>query len=70
MADQPEVKIVRIRDAPQLSAVGGLQQFRAVDYMVGSHGPFTVMVPRAEFTAVKVKQLVDAEAREIVASLA
>lgn len=69
MADQPVVKIVRVRDAPQLSAVGGLTQFRAVDYMVGPHGPFTVTVPLAEFTAVKVKQLVDAEAREIVASL-
>lgn len=70
MTEPLKAQIIRVRDAPQLSAVGTVTQIRAVDYTVGQHGPFTVMIPLEEFTAEKAKAAVDAAAKEIIASLA
>ena len=69
MVDTLAIKIVRVRDTPTLSPVGGVQRQKSVDYMVGEHGPFTVTLDDDGFTAQKARAAVDAAAKEIKATL-
>lgn len=62
-------KIVRVRQASLLNPLGQPTARKAIDFMVGEHGPFTVYLLDDVFTAAAAKAAVDAAAKEIIATL-
>ena len=69
MAEQLVTKIVRVRDAPQLNMLGGVDSFKAVDFTVDGRDIHTVVIPTAEFTAEKARAKVEEQANIIRALL-
>jgi len=65
MADQLTPKVLRVRANPQLNPNGTVTARTTVDYMIGDHGPFSLTLTDAEFTAEKVKAAMDQRAAEL-----
>lgn len=65
MPEQFPTKIIRVRDAPQLNLMGGVDSFKAVDFTVDGRNIHTVVLPAAGFTAEKARAAVEAQASEI-----
>ncbi len=58
--------ITQIGQAPSFDrATTTFKQNHVVSYMVGTHGPFTLILPDAEFTSERVKQLLDQKTAEL-----
>lgn len=58
-------KVTRVRASPQLLPDGAVQSRMLVEYMVGTHGPFTLTLLAAEFTAARAQQEMEKVAAEI-----
>jgi hypothetical protein len=69
MADEYAVKIITIKAAPELTPAGTIKQRVRVDYLIGSHGPFTIVVDEADFTEAKVRAAIAAK-QEVIRALA
>lgn len=69
MAEQFPTKILRVRDAPRLNVMGGVERFKAVDFTVDGRNVHTVDIPEAEFTAEKARAKVEEQAKIIRALL-
>ncbi len=65
MADNLTTKILRVRDAPRLNVLGGVDRFKAVDFSVDGRNIHTVEIPESEFTAEKVRAKVEEQAKVI-----
>ncbi len=65
MANNLMTQILRVRDAPKLNVLGGVDRFKAVDFSVDGKNIHTVEIPEAEFTAEKVKAKVEEQAKVI-----
>ena len=65
MAEQFPTKILRVRDAPQLNMLGGVDRFKAIDFTVDSRNIHTVTMPEADFTAEKARAKVEEQAKVI-----
>lgn len=59
MAQQLEAKVIRVVEAPIIDLTGQVTERVQVQYVVGSFGPFSVTIPKPEFTAARVKQEMD-----------
>lgn len=64
MLDQ-DVKITRQFQDGRFDMSGKVDYYIRVDFMVGSHGPFTVKVPLDGFTQAKRDDAVNVFAREV-----
>jgi hypothetical protein len=62
MAEDMTTKIVRVREDPLLTAIGGVTRRYRVSYMLGAHGPYTTVMDAVGFTAEKAKAQIEAEA--------
>ena len=69
MAEQFPTKILRVRDAPQLNLLGGVDSFKAVDFTVDGQNIHTVTIPTADFTAEEARAKVEEQAKVIRALL-
>lgn len=69
MAEQFPTKILRVRDAPVLNLMGGVDRFKSVDFTVDGRNVHTVTIPEAEFTAEKARAKVEEQANIIRALL-
>jgi len=69
MVEQLVTKIMRVRDAPQLNMLGGVDAFKAIDFTVDGHDMHTVVISTAEFTAEKARAKVEEQASIIRALL-
>lgn len=58
-------KVTKVRASPVLLPDGTVQARMLVEYMVGAHGPFTLTLLAAEFTAARVQQEMEKVAAEI-----
>lgn len=65
MAEELKAQIVRVVENPLLLPTGGIERRIRVDYTVGSHGPFSLTLTAAEFSAARVKQDMDKMVAEI-----
>jgi len=65
MALASDVKVARVLEDSLLAVDGTVQRRVRVEFMVGTFGPFTVIVPRAEFSAERV----NAEIEKVAAPL-
>jgi hypothetical protein len=66
MAEPLKARIVRVRAAPLLSPIGGVEQRMAVDWTVDGSNLFTLYIPTAEFTAEKAGQAIEKAAAEVI----
>lgn len=69
MTNTLETRIVRITQDPLLTALGGVTQRWRLTFMLGAHGPYSVTVDAAGFTAEKGRQAVEKVAVELRALL-
>ena len=69
MAEPFPTKILRVRDAPQLNMLGGVDAFKAIDFTVDGRNIHTVVIPAAEFTAEKARAKIEEQANIIRALL-
>ena len=69
MAEQFPTKILRVRDAPRLSLLGGVDRFKAVDFTLDGQNIHTVTMPEADFTAEKARAKIEEQAKVIRALL-
>jgi hypothetical protein len=69
MPDDLKTKIVRVTDAPLLNPLGGITPRYRITYMLGEHGPYSIELPAAGFTAEKAKAAVEEAAAPIRALL-
>ena len=60
-----KAQVTRVLDAPVLLPTGGIERRIRVDYTVGPHGPFSLTMPAAQFTAAAVKTEMEKVAAEI-----
>jgi len=60
-----ETKIVDIVESTTLDERGNLVKVMVVSYKVGDLGPYTIEIPKVQFTHAKAKELVEKEAEEI-----
>jgi len=65
MADELKAQIVHVYENPLLLPTGGIERRIRVDYTVGTHGPFSISLLAADFTAVAVQQEMDKTVAEI-----
>ena len=65
MVEELKAQIVRVLENPVLLPTGGVERNIRVDYTVGTHGPFSLTLPAAEFSAVRVKAEMDKMVAEI-----
>jgi hypothetical protein len=65
MSVDVKAQVVRVLQAPVLLPTGQLDQQVRVDYTVGAHGPFSLTLKAAEFTAQRVQQEMEKVAAEI-----
>lgn len=65
MAVDLKPQVIRVSPSPLLTRTGGVTQRTSVEYMVGEHGPFTILLPDSEFSAAKVKELMEKKAVEL-----
>jgi hypothetical protein len=66
MAEPLKARIVRVRPAPLLTPLGGVEQRMAVDWTVDGSNLFTLYIPSAQFTADAARRAVDAAAAEVI----
>lgn len=66
MVEPLKAKIVRVRAAPLLTALGGVEQRLAVDWTVDGQNLFTLYIPSAQFTAELARQAVEKAAAEVI----
>jgi len=66
MQEELEVRIVGVREATRVTPEGRVELMMIVEYMVGPHGPFSVEIAKAEYTAQLARELVEKEARETI----
>lgn len=60
-----KAQVTRVLQAPVLLPTGIVDNRVRVDYTVGTHGPFTLSLPAAEFTAARVNTEMEKMAVEI-----
>ena len=60
-----EVKIIDIVESTTFDDRGTLEKIMLARYKVGNLGPFTVSMPKIQFSSQKIKELIDKEAEEI-----
>jgi len=65
MPEELKAQVTRVFESPLLLPTGGVEQRIRVDYMVGTHGPFSITLPAAEFSAARVKTEMEKTAGEI-----
>ncbi len=59
-------RIVRINQAPSFDqATTTFRQNHVVTFMIGDHGPFTLILPDEQFTSERTKQLLDAKTADL-----
>ena len=69
MANNLTTTVVRIVEDALLSAIGGVTRRYRITYMLGSHGPYSITMDVAEFTADKAKAAIEAAAAPLRALL-
>jgi len=65
MAPELSAVIVNVQEDPKLLPEGGVEPRLRIRFMVGTFGPFTLYMAKAEFTAEKARALVNKEAAEL-----
>jgi len=65
MVEELKAQIVRVYENPLLLPTGGLERRIRVDYTVGTHGPFSLILPAAQFTAAAAKVEMEKTVAEI-----
>lgn len=58
--------VTRITDETGITAQGTTQVNVRVDFMVGENGPFTLRIPKGEFSAERVNKDIEEFADEVV----
>lgn len=58
-------EIIAISEGVKLDRSGNFERTRIVQFRVGEHGPFQIEIPGSEFTEGRVRELLEAQAREI-----
>jgi hypothetical protein len=66
MATPPQPAISRIQQTTNFTSAGDPQISFVVSFKVGEHGPFSITIPAAEFTAVEALKRVNEFAATIV----
>jgi len=59
MATNLQATVSRVTTEVRIPVFGPAQRLMRVDYMVGTHGPFTLSIPAEQFTAARVKEEMD-----------
>ena len=59
-------KVTLITDETGITAQGATQTQVRIDFMVGENGPFTLRIPKAEFSAERVNKDLEKFADEVV----
>jgi hypothetical protein len=65
MSVDVKAQVARVMDASVPLPTGGIERKMRVDYMVGAHGPFTLILPAEQFNATAVKAEMDKMVAEI-----
>jgi hypothetical protein len=65
MAETLTGQVTRVVEQPRMLLNGNIERDVRVEFTIGPHGPFTLTLPRAEFTADRVKQEMAKLAAEI-----
>jgi hypothetical protein len=60
-------KIIRVTQTTQLDTLGKAVYFMRIQYNVDTHGPFTLDIPAAEFTAARATQEMQKVAQQLSA---
>ena len=69
MAEHLTTKIVRIVEDALLSAIGGVTRRYRITYMLGAHGPYSITMDVAGFTAEAARAQIEAAAAPLRALL-
>lgn len=64
-----EPEIIRISEAFRIDEVGNTKNVRVVQFKIGTHGPFSVEIPEAEFTPERAREELEKTATTIRALL-
>ena len=64
-----EVNIIKIQELSTFTATGVLVAHVQTSFMIGEHGPFTVLIPKAEYTAVRSTVEIEKIKREVEAAV-
>lgn len=62
-----EVEITNITEISQFSADGRLKPIIQVTFRIGTFGPFSVQIPKEDFSQVRVAQEIEKIRREVAA---
>ena len=65
-----EVNISRIQEISSFTAAGVLTTHMQTTFTIGEHGPFTVLIPKSEYSAVRSTQEIEKIKREVEAAVA
>lgn len=65
MSEKAEPTIVAITQVTRLDPRGQAIPTMRIEYRIGQDGPFSLELPKSEFTAAEVKKRIQAEAVEI-----
>ena len=66
MVEPLKARIVRVRNAPLLNPITGVEQRMAVDWTVDGANLFTLYIPTAQFTADAARAAVEKAAAEVI----
>lgn len=58
-------EIIQITEGVKLDRNGNFERTRIIQFRVGEHGPFQIELVQSEFSEGRVRELLDAQAREI-----
>jgi len=64
-----EVKVLSVREGMRITPRGEFQRTVVATYTVDGQGPFTVELPKREYTLEKMKKLIQEEAKGIAGLL-
>jgi hypothetical protein len=65
MATNLQPTVSRVTSEVRIPLSGPPLRYFRVDFVVGTHGPFTVSIPAEQFTAARVKEEMDKVAATI-----
>ena len=69
MDDNFTTKVIRIVEDPLLNPIGGITRRYRITYMLGAHGPYSITMDVAGFTADAAKAAIEAAAAPLRALL-
>lgn len=65
MPEERKAVVTSITQVTQLDNRGNAVPVMRIDYLVGDDGPFSIEVPKSEFTAASVKAKIEEEAEQV-----